>query len=112
MFGVCDVDVRRVIPARNFVMWHRAHERDTGKSKVAREPAERRLLGSAPDDGQRGVGIPVRYDPERSKRALEVVQGLEVSRRQQARPRTRAATELELVETHGVVHDPGRDSKP
>ena len=40
-----DVDVRRVIPAWNLVMWHRAHERDTGKSKVARQPAERRLLG-------------------------------------------------------------------
>ena len=75
------------------------------------ESAQVAILRSGADERQRRVRPPVLNDLERANRRRDVVERVEVARRQQARPQRIAVAEPEAVHVDEIRNDVGADTE-
>ena len=100
-----DVDVVRTVRVGNRVGRDRAGERDAAQLEVVGKASQRTLLRTAADQGQRGIGPAVQNKPEGTERASDVIERLEISRREKPGTQWIALAEGKAIQIHDVRHD-------
>ena len=103
-----DVDVVRTVPVGDRVGRHGAGEHDAVQREVVSQASQRTLLRTAADQGQRGVGPAIQNEPEGTEAwTSDVVQRVEISRREKPGTQWIALAEGKAIEIHD---DSGRPS--